>query len=519
MNALDNADAGDRTPSEIFGDLFAAVAMADIMPAKDWADATPRSSPAHILQAFRVRCPETPEALLAFVGEWFDRPAPVAATLRAATLDAHIEATWRALVRTPLASGAMDSLLPLPGQSLAPGGRFRECYYWDTYFTLLGLRHRPDLVRASAENFRWQIGQYGFAPNANRTYYLSRSQPPLLFKIVELLAELEGPHIIAEFLPALIGEHRFWMNGDAGLPAGGACRRVVKLPDGTLLNRYWDDRAAPRDESWRTDIITACAAPTREPEEVYRDIRAACESGWDFSSRWLANADDLSTIITTAIAPVDLNSILYGLERFIAAGLAEQGEPAGAGKYAALADRRGEGIRRHLWDGSRKAFSDLDWKTGCPRDTISAAVAAPLFFGVADAQQASATALLIHNHLLAPGGLLTTTRSSDLQWDSPNGWAPLQWMASEGLAAYGFGCTAEEIRTRWLATVERVFQKTGRVFEKYDVMTQEQGGGGEYAVQDGFGWTNGVTAAFLEYARSRDNDRVSVAPRLVFGGE
>ena len=132
------------------------------------------------------------------------------------------------------------------------------------------------------------------------------------------------------------------------------------------------------------------------------------------------------------------------------------------------------------------------------RDSVTAAAAAPLFFGLADAtNKPRTTASLIESHLLAPGGVLTTTHQSDLQWDAPNGWAPLQWIAFEGFASYGFEAAAEEIRQRWLDTVDEVFRKTGRMFEKYDVVNQAPGGGGEYVVQDGFGWTNGVTAAFL----------------------
>lgn len=508
MSALDIEDSVARTPSSLLGDLFSAVAVMSIVLPKDWADAIPKSSPGRILQAFRNQPLETPAAMLAFVHQWFTLPANIVSAGQAASIEAYISATWPALIRQTGVGGSGGSLLPLPNASLAPGGRFREAYYWDTYFTLVGLRHRPDLVRASAENFRWQIEQYGLVPNANRSYYLSRSQPPFLFKIVELLAEFEGSKVVEEFLPALIAEHRFWMDGAEAQRNPGAFRRVVRLADDALLNRYWDDADQPRDESWLWDVETARAAPDRPASDVYRDIRAACESGWDFSSRWLAKANDFSSIITTSIIPSDLNSILFGLERFIAAGLIAQGDIVGGSRYSEFADRRRDAMCRHLWNAPLGAFDDLDWKAGRLRNNITAAAAAPLFFGLADADQASATASLIERHLLATGGLLTTTHLSDLQWDSPNGWAPLQWIAAEGLASYGFGAAAEEIRTRWLETVELVFRKTGRILEKYDVLNQAPGGGGEYVVQDGFGWTNGVTAAFL---RAQD-DVQTVAP-------
>lgn len=500
MDGADTKSIRDLSPSQTLGELFPAVAMMNLMPAKDWADATPKASPADIQDAFHREHPDTAVAMRAFVNQWFDLPVDVGATFKGGTLEDHIKSIWPVLVRPPSLKREANSLLPLPCPSLAPGGRFRECYYWDTYFSLIGLRHRPDLVRAAAENCRWQIEQYGFVPNANRTYYLTRSQPPFFFKFVELLSEIEGAHVIAEFLPAMIAEHEFWMDGADSLERADAYRRVARLPDGAVLNRYWDDARHPRDESYALDVRTAQAAG-RAAEDVYRDIRAACESGWDFSSRWLGAAGDLSSIRTTSILPSDLNSIMFGMERFIADALAIGGDQAAAGRYAEMASRRRDAMNRHLWNEGLGAFDDFDWREGRLRGVASAAVAAALFFGLADDSQANTTAALIQTRLLASGGLLTTTETSELQWDSPNGWAPLQWIAYEGLQRYGFTSLASEIRDRWLNAAERVFQATGRMVEKYDIVNLRPGGGGEYALQDGFGWTNGVIKAFLETRR------------------
>ena len=159
-------------------------------------------------------------------------------------------------------------------------------------------------------NFAWLIDRYGHVPNGNRSYYLSRSQPPFFPLMVELLAAREGSAAYQEFLPQLRREYDFWMDGADSVEAGQARRRVVRLPDGALLNRYWDDRDIPREESWREDIETARASG-RPPAEVYRNLRAAAESGWDFSSRWFADGRTLGTIRTVELAPVDLNSLLY----------------------------------------------------------------------------------------------------------------------------------------------------------------------------------------------------------------
>src|SRR5690606_4869858 len=146
---------------------------------------------------------------------------------------------------------------------------------------------------------------HGHIPNGNRSYYLSRSQPPFFSLMVDLLATHEGDDAYRRYLPQLRAEHAFWMQGADGLAPGTAQARAVKLADGSLLNRYWDARAVPRTESWTDDLATAAQAPGRAPSQVYRDLRAGAESGWDFSSRWLADAGALASIHTTEIIPVD----------------------------------------------------------------------------------------------------------------------------------------------------------------------------------------------------------------------
>ena len=116
----------------------------------------------------------------------------------------------------------------------------------------------------------------------------------------------------------------------------------------------------------------------------------------------------------------------------------------------------------------------------------------PLAFGVADPAKADATAETVRRELLRAGGMVTTTRNTGEQWDAPNGWAPLQWLAVSGLDRYGHDDLAETIARRWIETNRAVYQQTGKLVEKYDVVDPAVGGGGEYDVVDGFGWTNGV---------------------------
>src|SRR3569623_113091 len=167
------------------------------------------------------------------------------------------------------------------------------------------------LARDMLANIAGLIDRYGHMPNGNRSYYLSRSQPPFFAAMVELLASHDGDSVLRQYLPQLQAEYDYWMQGAPA--SGGADRHVVRLRDGTLLNRYWDARAVPRDESFRQDV-DAARRSGRPEDEVYRALRAGAESGWDFSSRWLGDGRSLATIRTTDIAPVDLNSLMQQLE-------------------------------------------------------------------------------------------------------------------------------------------------------------------------------------------------------------
>lgn len=489
-------------PSELYPGFFEAVAEAQIYEPKDWADAVPREKPETILAAWSAAGqPRSEEALRAFTERHFDLPSEVASDVQLPpnrTLREHIEALWPILTRDDQRTPEpFSSLISLPEPYIVPGGRFREVYYWDAYFTMTGLGDQyAEVKRDMVDNFASQIERFGHIPNGNRSYYLSRSQPPFFFAMVGLLDETDPAKAWAEYLPALRQEHAFWMRGEDSLEPGSAGLRVVRLKDGSLLNRYWDGRDVPRDESYIYDVETAENAD-RPKAELYRDLRAAAESGWDFSSRW-TDCDELSCTVTTDIVPVDLNAILYGLERAIEAGCTESGDNACATEFRERRTARGEAILAKLWSEDQGAFLDLDRKIEALRTPVTAATIYPLFFGVANEAYGERVAETVRTELLAPGGLVTTTRTTGEQWDAPNGWAPLHWLATIGFDQVGEGMLSDQISERWLTTVARSFCESGKLVEKYDVVNEREGGGGEYPTQDGFGWTNGVTSALLE---------------------
>jgi alpha,alpha-trehalase len=485
-------------PQALFKDLFVAVQTARIYAdGKTFADATPNAAPDEILARFHAERPASAAALRAFVEAHFALPAPVIAAPAAASIvpiDEHIDQLWSQLTRSTPSAPAYSSLLPLPKPYVVPGGRFREIYYWDSYFTMLGLIEsgRSDLVEDMVLDFAHFIDTYGHVPNGARTYYLSRSQPPFFFEMIALTSRTDPAAAFARFLPELEREYAFWMQGESGLSAGSAHRRVVALPDGSILNRYWDDRDTPRDESYAEDV-TLARASRRPARSVYRDVRAAAESGWDFSSRWFADPYVRSSIDTTDIVPVDLNSLLYGLENAIRAGCERAADAVCVRDFTRRAAARRAAIDRYLWNPARRVYFDYRWTRRAPITRLSAATLYPLFVSIASDEQASAVSSAVRRELLQPGGLVTTPLETGQQWDAPNGWAPIQWIGVEGLRHYHQDGLAETIACRWMSNVNAVYRQSGKLVEKYDVIrTNRRGGGGEYPTQDGFGWTNGV---------------------------
>ncbi len=399
-------------------------------------------------------------------------------------LEQHIDALWSKLERPPLPQPKDgSSLLALPAPYIVPGGRFRELYYWDTYFSALGLRliKRHDLILGLAQNFADLIERYGFIPNGNRSYFLSRSQPPFFVCLLEMLEQDLGFMAIVPFLPALEKEYAFWMRQG---------EHAVRLPDGEVLNRYWDSQNIPRAESFAEDLELSLSHP--ENPALCRERRAGAESGWDFSGRWNRIPALPQTIRTTELAPIDLNSVLYQMETVLGRWL---DNPI----YSYAAKARQTTLLEQCYDPAQGWFFDLEVSSHTHTGIWTLAGVYPLFFGIANPQQAARIAANLEEHFLRPGGLISTLLETGEQWDAPNGWAPLQWMACVGLERYGFLELAREIAIRFVELARVVWQRTGKLMEKYNVVdTYLEAGGGEYTAQDGFGWTNGVVRALID---------------------
>lgn len=497
-------ESGLRSPEELYDELFTDVQMAAVFPdGKTFVDCSPKMPPAGILADYRAEKTESDFDLKAFVLEHFELPHQYSSDFHADTsrsAQEHINALWPILTRQP-DDVAPGTLIPLPHPYIVPGGRFGEIYYWDSYFTMLGLQSagKVDMIENMVDNFAYLIDTIGFIPNGNRTYFLTRSQPPFFAAMVGILVQEKGPSILGKYLPALEKEYAFWMNGLERVSAEQpAYQHVVRLKDGSILNRYWDRGESPRAEMYRDDIETAKKS-NRPAKEVYADLRAACESGWDFSSRWLADGQNLHTIHTTEIIPVDLNALLFNLENMLQMAYAESGESDKADLMIQRADQRREAVLNYCWDSELGFFMDYDFKADAFTRTPSLAGLYPLFFNMAQGEQAAQVAQVVESDFLQDGGVLTTVNATGQQWDAPNGWAPLQWITIQGLRNYEWDALADTIKGRWINLNVRVYKHTGKMVEKYNVSDMSlEAGGGEYPVQDGFGWTNGVLLRLLQ---------------------
>lgn len=494
------------SPDEILGELFIDVQKNRIYnDGKTFVDLIPRKRAKQIKEEYLLARQDPQFNLEEFVNRHFyqfDYQKSTYTSDPDLPVREHIRKLWTVLERR----NRLDrgSLLAVPHKYIVPGGRFDEQFYWDSYFIMLGLAadNRWDAIEFMMKNYTYMIRRFGFIPTANRSYFLSRSQPPFFSHMVKLLAVNRGSkRTLAEYLPYMLAEYRFWMKGHGRLEEREhrAYARVAEMPSGTLMNRYYDNKTTPRPESLREDVETSSSSPDRQADRLYLHLRAGAESGWDFSSRWFKQTSDISTIYTADIIPVDLNSLLYHLEMTIAEAYQGLLQPRLARRYRQLADRRRRAIDQYCWSDQDRFYQDYNFHTGERTGRRTLAATFPLFTKIASSKQASAVAEALERDFLKPGGLVTTLENTGQQWDSPNGWAPLQWVAIVGLRNYGFYRLADEIKRRWIKTNVDIYKREGKLTEKYNVVDPTKlGGGGEYQLQDGFGWTNGVLAALLD---------------------
>jgi alpha,alpha-trehalase len=459
---------------QIQGRLFEAVQTQGLFSdSKQFVDAIPNIDPQLILQKYDLESGQRSFSLNDFIQKHFSFPQVEESSADLNNIEQYLKATWDHLTRR-FKEEKYSTSISLPKPHIVPGGRFRECYYWDSYFTALGLiiHNRIDLLKDMVENFAYLIDTYGYIPNGNRVYYLSRSQPPFFSHLLQLLEEAGIDS--SPYFSQLEAEYLYWMSTE----------RTVEV-QGHRLNRYYDYKNSPREEGYKEDLDLNLSG--------YKEIRAACESGWDFSSRWFKDGKNLTTIHTTNIIPVDLNCLLFHMEKMLGSLAEKNNLPKKMHLYQNLAKKRSEAINDLLWNEEQGFYFDYFIRESTISPHFTLAGLYPLFVQIATEQQGKKVTKKIESSFLAKGGLRTTLANTSQQWDGSNGWAPLQWIGYLACKQYNQTALAHTIAERWTQLNEKIFAQTHRFVEKYQVDTLSlEVQDGEYTLQEGFGWSNGV---------------------------
>ena len=438
---------------------------------------------------------------------------------------------------------AQPGLLYLPHPYVVPGGRFNEMYGWDSYFILLGLEqdHRAALAKGMVENFLFEVEHYGAVLNANRSYYLTRSQPPLLSSMIR--AVVENPESFAATAEGR-RERDAWLRHAFAVAAKDHATwdRPEHRDGATGLDRYWDYGSGPvpemaDDATYYPDVIrwlvahpgtgegmlvkasedpapeeaarlreTSCdvaashvcrkawAEGYRLTADFYRGDRAMRESGYDSSFRFAAFSG-----ATHHFAPVCLNALLYRYERDMEHFAHLLGLPGEAAGWRRKASARAAAMHRYMWQAKSGEFADYDLEKHRPSGYPYVTSLYPLWAGVARPEEARQMVKHL-GQFERRGGLSMSENASGLQWDEPLGWAPANWFVVEGLKAYGYKAEAQRIAEKFVLTADKGFARDGTLREKYNVTDPEQPvvvSAGYKANGVGFGWTNGVYLEFV----------------------
>ncbi len=484
--------------------------------------------------------PKLAAASVLYLPADFDAPADVQEMQKRCNVQVkHLAQVIHKLGEIDTSSLEPPGLLYLNNKYVVPGGRFNEMYGWDSYFIVRGLVEdkRIELARGMVENFFFEIEHYGAVLNANRTYYLTRSQPPFLTSMI--LAVYDAQKAAGK-------EDRAWLERAYGYATRdhGLWTREPHLAGTTGLSRYYDFGNGPAPESmkdetghyrqvaafflgqqqdlWRDYLVprkpdedhvgplfalevcdsaktmaqAACdsAGVASLSADYYKGDRAMRESGYDVSFRFGPHGAR-----THHYAPVCLNSLLYKTEKDLERISGMLGRPADTEEWRKQAEERKERIQKYLWDSERGLYFDYDFENGKRSDYEYVTAFFPLWAGIPTPEQARA----VMQHLPTfekPGGLVMSTHETGGQWDFPYAWAPDQLVADEGIRRYGFNEDADRVSYEFLSAVAENFRRDGTIREKYNAVTRSsetQVTAGYHMNIVGFGWTNGVFLALL----------------------
>ena len=441
-----------------------------------------------------------------------------------------------------------QGLLYLPNPYVVPGGFFNEMYGWDSYFIILGLLQdkQVDVARGMVDNFLFEIEHYGTVLNANRTYFLSRSQPPFLTSMIMGVHEankkngVDDKAWLARAYPIAAHDYEFWatgkhLAGNTGLSryfdfGEGPGPEITDPKDSYYLDvakhlaanpQLKQDYLVPAAQSktpatWPRFTLAMCRGTAKDQkcgkpaeyaftEDYYKGDRSDRESGFDITFRFGPFAGS-----THHFAAVGLNSLLYKYEQDMIELAKLTGHKEDVAKWQKRSEGRKAAVDKYLWDAKSGMYFDYDTVKNARTSYNYATTFYPLWAGMASKEQAKAVAANLKK-LERPHGLSTSDVESGVQWDLPYGWAPLQLLAAEGLRRYGFAEDANRLSVEWLQTIMTNFKKDGTIREKYNVVTgssEFKATAGYQANVVGFGWTNGVFLELLSKLPESDKQKL-----------
>ncbi|GBE90672.1 trehalase family glycosidase [Nostoc cycadae] len=403
-------------------------------------------------------------------------------------------------------------LLYLPGAYVVPGGRFNEMYGWDSYFILLGLLRDEEweLAQSQVDQLLYQVQHYGTILNANRTYMLTRSQPPVLsMMVLALFQHTQDQAWLKSTLPLLEQFYYYWvvpphLNSATGLSRyyalGEGAAPEVLFSELDEAGRSHYERVKEYYQQFEIDDYDVSLFYNRETDELtdlfYKGDRSMRESGFDITNRFGPFSVDI-----IHYAPVCLNSLLYQMEQDLAQIYEILGNPELGKQWSDRASLRRERIDQYLWDEDQGLYLDYHFYSNQRRHYEFATTFYPLWTGLASPAQAQR---IVQNLSLftAPGGIFTSTRVTGNQWDAPFGWGPLTLIAVQGLCRYGYDAEGHDIADKFLTMAIKEFTRCGFFVEKYDVercsaQVSDEICFGYSSNEIGFGWTNGVILELL----------------------
>ncbi|XP_018081322.1 trehalase isoform X2 [Xenopus laevis] len=490
-----------------------------------------KDTPGNTLQKFQTLVSEgvTREKLIAFVNSSFSPPGQEfepwspsdwktnpqllsqIADSNLRSWAAEIHALWKDLGRK-VKKVVKDqpeqySQIYVPNAVIVPGGRFLEFYYWDSYWVINGLllSEMNNTARGMIENFLYMVDRFGLIPNGGRVYYLRRSQPPFLTLMMDsYMTYQKDMTFLRENIHLLEKEYDFWMNN----------RTVTVTLGGKsyLLNHYHVPVGGPRPESYSDDYELAETVAPDSQQSLLAELKAAAESGWDFSSRWFSGSvgnsetdNKLNMTRTSSVVPADLNGILCRVEKTLAKFYKELNMPEKESRFQTALTQRLEAVQSVLWDEGLGIWLDYNMDAQRRNTHFYPSNLVPLWatcYSNPEVADRVVSYLEKSGALSYKNGIPTSLTRSGQQWDFPNAWPPLQHMVIEGLAQAKSSRakdTAFSLAQNWIRTNYKAYTKYKGMFEKYDVEGDgKPGGGGEYEVQVGFGWSNGVALQLLE---------------------